>query len=377
MSTSLSPRVGAHRLRRHTAVVLVLMVALLAAGTSIVGRAAAGADTASSPDISIVQVDDPVQGSCLPIPAGPLSYSTHHTATTFTLRVVASAPLCESVRPTAAIYMMPGDGVAWPQQLAQTEDFVISKRGTTEITFTKTCRPAQFDVIVGATPQTIAPWGEWHGPLLFPFAVETTYQHWGWECEEPTTTTTEPTTTTSSTTTSTSTTSTSTTTSTTTTSSTTTSTTTSTSTTSSTVPGGGGGCTPGYWKQQHHLGNWVGYAPTDLYDEVFGVTSGLPAGTTLLQALGTGGGGENALARHATAALLNVMNESVGYKYSAEQVISMVQQAYAESNIEQVKNMFEKLNESGCSLGRAEVTSTTTSSTVAPGNGKAKGKGKG
>ena len=48
----------------------------------------------------------------------------------------------------------------------------------------------------------MAPWGEWHGQLLFPFDVDTTYQHWGGECPTPppststTTTTTAPTATT-------------------------------------------------------------------------------------------------------------------------------------------------------------------------------------
>jgi len=50
---------------------------------------------------------------------------------------------------------------------------------------------------------------------------------------------------------------------------------------------GGQGCTPGYWKQPHHFGSWVGYVPGDLFDAVFGVDgSGNP---TLLEALQTVG----------------------------------------------------------------------------------------
>ena len=65
------------------------------------------------------------------------------------------------------------------------------------------------------------------------------------------------------------------------------------------------GCTPGYWKQDQHFDSWeaTGYEPGDSFDVVFGVASS--NGWTLLEALDAGGGDENALARHATAALLN------------------------------------------------------------------------
>ena len=65
--------------------------------------------------------------------------------------------------------------------------------------------------------------------------------------------------------------------------------------------GGGEGCTPGYWKQPHHFDSWTNYTPSDEYDVIFGV----PYDKTLLEALRTGGGGEKALGRHATAGLLN------------------------------------------------------------------------
>ena len=66
---------------------------------------------------------------------------------------------------------------------------------------------------------------------------------------------------------------------------------------------GGEGCTPGYWKQRHHLGSWTGYGPGEDYDVVFGVVASFDK--TLLEALWQGGGGEKALGRHAVAALLN------------------------------------------------------------------------
>ena len=116
------------------------------------------------------------------------------------------------------------------------------------------------------------------------------------------------------------------------------------------------GCTPGYWKQRHHFGNWVGYVPTgsgaSLYNTVFGVSL-FPADRTLLQALGTGGGGASRLGRHSTAALLNSANGSVAYGMTPAQVIAAVQAAVASGDYDTAADHFEDLNERGCPLGRA------------------------
>lgn len=336
---------------------LALLAALALVGSAAVVGTAVGADEGpAGSNISIVQTDTPTQGPCLPRWLA-LSYTVADTATSFTLNVTASAPLCDPVwDASAVIYAMPGDSIAWPQELRERVAFTISKAGTTAITFTKTCLPVQFDVVTGATPQTIAPWGEWHGPLLFPLDINTALQHWGYPCEvttttASTTTTTEPTTTTQSTT---STTSTTTTASTTTTTAPTTTTTTTTPTTSTTttIPTSVSGCTPGYWKQSQHRGSWVGYAATSKYDQVFGITSGLGSKLTLLDALGIGGGGAKALARHATAALLNASNPAVGSGFTTQQVIGLVQWAYEAGDFDTAKNLFEKANETGCGLGR-------------------------
>jgi hypothetical protein len=112
----------------------------------------------------------------------------------------------------------------------------------------------------------------------------------------------------------------------------------------------GEGCTPGYWKQVHHEGSWVGYEPYDSYSAVFGVAGG---GNTLLQALETGGGGENALARHAVAALLNASNPDVGYPYDVAAVMAIVKAAYAPPfDFESAKGELELQNELDCPLGR-------------------------
>lgn len=115
-------------------------------------------------------------------------------------------------------------------------------------------------------------------------------------------------------------------------------------------PQGAQGCTPGYWKQKQHSFAWIptGYAQEDLYGIEFMVDD--TKDLNLLQALKAGGGGENALYRHATAALLNAANPDVAYYYSASQVIQMVQDAYFYGDFEHYKDMLEYANELGCPL---------------------------
>ncbi|MHC4695579.1 MAG: myxococcus cysteine-rich repeat containing protein, partial [Planctomycetota bacterium] len=109
---------------------------------------------------------------------------------------------------------------------------------------------------------------------------------------------------------------------------------------------GGQGCTPGFWKQRHHLDAWMVYHPDDLFDDVFGVDA--TGDLTLLETLKRGGGGENAFGRHAVAALLNAASTDVDYFYAIAGVIAMVQDAYATGDFEPTKNLFEGENESGC-----------------------------
>jgi hypothetical protein len=113
-------------------------------------------------------------------------------------------------------------------------------------------------------------------------------------------------------------------------------------------PTGDEGCTPGYWKQPQHLDSWVGFAPTQKYESVFGVN--VPGDPTLLDALRAKGGGINALMRHSVAALLNASSPDVAYPLTVSQVIAKVQAAIAGGTIEQTKNEFEQFNELGCPL---------------------------
>jgi hypothetical protein len=114
-------------------------------------------------------------------------------------------------------------------------------------------------------------------------------------------------------------------------------------------PPPGQGCTPGFWKNS--VGSWppTGYAPNNDFDLVFSVNLFNP-NLTLLQALDLGGGGTNALARHAVAALLNASHPDVNFGMTADEVIAAVNAALSGGDVEGTKNMFDTLNNSGCSL---------------------------
>ena len=118
-----------------------------------------------------------------------------------------------------------------------------------------------------------------------------------------------------------------------------------------TPPGGGEGCTPGYWRQSQHFDSWTApYDPSDLFSSVF--ADAFP-GQTLLDVVWARGGGLDALGRHAVAALLNAASPDVEYDYTAAQVISLFNDAYASGNrqtIEDQKTLFDVLNNQGCGL---------------------------
>jgi hypothetical protein len=115
---------------------------------------------------------------------------------------------------------------------------------------------------------------------------------------------------------------------------------------------GGQGCTPGFWK--NHPEEWpAAYDPDDLFRDVFGVTIAGDPDLTLEEALRLGGGGENALARHAVAALLNAASGEVDFEFTEQEVIDKVQDAIASGDpeeIEDLKNEFDRENNRGCPI---------------------------
>lgn len=180
--------------RPNRAAGLFFAAAFVAMLGTFVVPASAGVSTSA---ITVTQVPAADQSApCLP---GLLALSNvvGSDAATFTLVVTASAPLCDPVEVKAVVYAMPGNGVAWPQNLVEVKPFTISQAGVTTITFAKGCDPVQFDVLTGVTPQTISPTGTWHGPLLFPLDTGTAQQFFGTNAEgcNPTTTTSTSTTT--------------------------------------------------------------------------------------------------------------------------------------------------------------------------------------
>jgi hypothetical protein len=107
------------------------------------------------------------------------------------------------------------------------------------------------------------------------------------------------------------------------------------------TPTGLQGCTPGYWK--NHLDSWAaaGYSPSADFDATFGVNFFSP-NITLIQAVNRGGGGNNRLARHGTAALLSAAHSGVDYPISVAAVIAAVQAGNAD--------LLEGYNELGCPI---------------------------
>lgn len=161
------------------------------AGVVLAGSAlgAAGAAAGSDTIIRVAQVPATVElGPCSPGSTG-LSYETIDTATSFTLRISSVRPPCAPITAVAAVYRMPDGAMAWPQRLVERREIVIDRAGTTDVRFAKGCEPLQFDVVRGATPEEIAPWAAWHGPLLFPGDTNTALQYRpGVDCAGPTST---------------------------------------------------------------------------------------------------------------------------------------------------------------------------------------------
>jgi LPXTG-motif cell wall-anchored protein len=184
---------------RLTAALTVLACGLAMLGAAFVVAPSAGA----TGTITVESTPLNYSGPCLPSAIARLQWTsaTESTDEYFRLKVTNPADVCDPVTATAVIYGMPDNGQQWPQQLLAAKDFVIGDASVTTITFTKDCQPAQFDVVTGETPQQISPTGAHHGPLLFPFDVNTSVQYNGPGCGPTTTATVLPTSTVQTTTT--------------------------------------------------------------------------------------------------------------------------------------------------------------------------------
>lgn len=126
-------------------------------------------------------------------------------------------------------------------------------------------------------------------------------------------------------------------------------------------------CTPGYWKQPQHFGNWAApYSPVPVetvYVDVFGVGGNLPGlpgkykNITLLGALEADGNTDHeALLRHSAAALLNTANSNVNYPLSTQEVINLVRSAFATGTAAAAHAELAGYNETfDCPLARADL----------------------
>jgi LPXTG-motif cell wall-anchored protein len=131
--------------------------------------------------ITITQEPLVVDGACNPLAQAQLTYTTESTDEVFELVITSATNPCTPIAAAAVAYAMPAGaspaGGQWPQTLSERKDFTISQASVTTVTFAKECAALQFDVITGESPQTIAPTGPWHGPLLFVGDTNTSQQY--------------------------------------------------------------------------------------------------------------------------------------------------------------------------------------------------------
>ena len=123
-----------------------------------------------------------------------------------------------------------------------------------------------------------------------------------------------------------------------------------------TVLCGDEGLSPGYWKnnaERWGAVSWepTGYCPGDQFSDVFGVVIEVRAGgrrtitdPTLLQALNATGGGVNALARAAVAALLNAAHADINYPVSENCVIAWTSAAIISGDAAKIEALYNKLD---------------------------------
>jgi hypothetical protein len=133
------------------------------------------------------------------------------------------------------------------------------------------------------------------------------------------------------------------------------------------------GCSPGYWKQSQHYGSYPeGIFPNTLFVTVFGEDA-FP-GKSLVQVLGQGGGGLNALGRIIVGAYLNASTVA-GFPYTPAQVIADFQAVHPGGDYNALKAKYEALQDP-CPFGRNPGSAGPTTAAVTTespsNNGKSK-----
>ena len=106
-------------------------------------------------------------------------------------------------------------------------------------------------------------------------------------------------------------------------------------------PPGNEGLTPGFWK--NHLDMWPVAPDAYYFDDVFGVGPHV----TLLDALSLSGSIDDALARHAVAAVLNAAHPDISYPASVGAIISAVGTYWGTADAEWLKDILDSFNNLG------------------------------
>jgi hypothetical protein len=115
------------------------------------------------------------------------------------------------------------------------------------------------------------------------------------------------------------------------------------------MTGAGQGLTPGYWKNHPTLwpvdssGRPI-FSNDQLVSSIFGPIPAAEASETLLQALGNGGGGVDALLRAAVAALLNTTSALIDYPWTGSTLVAAVDAALASGDATKINNLQIALN---------------------------------
>lgn len=111
---------------------------------------------------------------------------------------------------------------------------------------------------------------------------------------------------------------------------------------------GGEGCSHGFWKNHEEAWAPTGYDPSDDFDATFSdctfVCDAFDPDITLSKALELKGGGLNALAREAVAALLNAAHPGVNYPLTVAEVMGKVQAAIGSGDYGTAKDELNAYN---------------------------------
>ena len=126
--------------------IITVATAISSFAVALAGCSPTNSGTASptSSDVTVAQAPAADQSAPCQSSSNAVHTTVLSTATEFVVTINVTAPLCSPVLGKGVIYAMPGNGVAWPQELVKVEPFTLSAAGTTTVTFTKGCGAAQF-----------------------------------------------------------------------------------------------------------------------------------------------------------------------------------------------------------------------------------------